>query len=188
MKRERRSSDSAIQGMVSMKALRTLVLVGLCILGLLWPGDAQEILARSTITVRVRIPAIYSMEVDTEEIVFTQADILNAQTVDGKIIVEKLQASTITLVANIVYSIGISAGTANFAGPDGSIPVSRLQWRIPGGEWVPLDASYRLLLEEGTGMESLTLDFRLVLEPTDPPGDYVGEIVYTLMRWSESEG
>lgn len=140
-------------------------------------------LASTEITVYITVPPVLLVESESEQITFTADEIQAAGLVDGRIIVEKGRAIRLTTAANVPYSLWISTDADVLRGPNGTIPVSRLQWRTEDGPWLPLAPEMQLVRETiDPARHEIEVDLRLVLEITDPPGDYEGEVVFTLQH------
>ena len=138
-------------------------------------------LATTDFTTMINVPPMLEVEVDPEQILFSDSDILGGDIQNGEITVEKLGSIDVTTRGNIPHSLWISAG-GDFETPGGGIlPVSRLEWRLLDGPWTPFSLLTTLMLTQpNPGVYSSLLDLRLTVYITDPIGLYSGDLIFTV--------
>ncbi|MGI6034782.1 MAG: hypothetical protein ACOYCE_03110 [Limnochordia bacterium] len=123
------------------------------------------------------IPPLCRVLACTGEVVFTEQDIVAGRHEQDSIVVEKAAAITISIVSNSPYTIWLTTLSGTLHGPQGELPIGRLEWRCPQGEWVPVGNRPRSLRGFPPGSRSTVLDLRLKVYYTDPPGTYELETV-----------
>lgn len=157
--------------------------LGLLLLGPMTALAQVNPLANAQITVLIMVPPILRVETESNEIVFTAQEVRDGEQADGSFVVEKEQAIRLTTTANVPHSLWVSASSDVFIGENGTIPSNRLHWRWARGNWWPLSTELQLVRESMIPSRNLLdMDLRLVLEITDPPGSYDGEILFTLQH------
>lgn len=148
--------------------------------------------------VTVDIPGLLVLELDPDELVFSEEDILRGEHPDGDttiLIASKISSDvdktlTIRTIGNMSYVLMIGTEQKYLTSSEGAIPFTRLEWRHSLGDgeiddespWNPVDWTNDIELTRGyAGEEILTyLDFRVIVHVTDPIGDYQGELIFTL--------
>ncbi len=156
------------------KKLRGFRILFYLIIGIfLWAGARIHLQPADAITV----PPLYRFNVNAVEVFFSEEDILAGEEIADGRMVKKPGAVTATMAINTPSALGIFAASETFQGPGDGIPVSRLEWRIPGGEWTPLSTDVQqIVIVPAPGIRHITLDFRLAVYYTDPVGEYEVEI------------
>lgn len=143
--------------------------------------DAQ-LLASAEVIVRVTVPPYFEIVLENENVHFTEDDILGGVISDDTITVQRDEAIQLRTKANVPFALLISAASDLLSGPNGNIPMNRLQWHA-GGDWTPLSTEPQLMREFYTpGSEQIAIALRLVLEITDPTGVYEGAVFFTLQE------
>lgn len=143
-------------------------------------GHAQSN-TQAEIVVRISVPPVLYIAALPSEVTFTADQVVAGRQENGGFIVEKGQAITLIITGNVPHSLWVSTETASWTGANGTIPVSRLHWRVVDRDWMPLSTEMRLVRETAASIrDTISLDLRLSLEMTDPPGAYAGDIVFTL--------
>lgn len=120
----------------------------------------------------VFIPPLCGILACTGEVTFTEQDIMAGRHEQDVIVVEKPGAITISIVSNSPYTIWLTTLSRTLHGPEGDLPIDRLEWRCLQGEWVPLGNHPGSLRAFAPGCRSIQLDLRLTIDYSDPPGPY----------------
>ncbi len=126
------------------------------------------------------VPAILSFNADgLGGLHFTADEIRRGREVEQGVVVLKPRAVQISLSSNTSYTLSVLALSDSFRGGEGEIPVSRLEWRVPGGQWTPLSSQpTRVVSGSLRGIVNILMDLRLTVHYVDPPGDYVMKIMF----------
>lgn len=132
----------------------------------------------------VTVPPYLEVILENKEVHFSEDEVLGGIVTGDSIAVQRDEAIRLRTRTNVPFVLLISAGTDVLVGSNGStIPVNRLHWRAGEAGWTSLSTTpvtVRVFLSPGS--EQISLDLLLVLEITDAPGLYEGEILFTLQQ------
>lgn len=157
-----------------------------CFAGISW----AEPLDTATIQVIVHVPMIVTLDTDTNELVFEQADFdfltdPNATQDATGIRVTKPAALTLTARGNVGYTVTASVESDALVSSEGyELPASQLRWRRSGtdDEWYPFSTKDEQVFVRMDPGESITdIHFQLLATWDNPATTYHGTITYTII-------
>ncbi len=163
------------------------IVVSLLLVTAVVSAGSPETLATANLEVKANIPAMIVIDLDAEELVFTNEMILAAMAdeEDGQFYVDHDTPLTVNVKGNIGYHLEISAEGEDLLDGAQGIPMDRLSWRHEqelSSSWTDLSIEDELVLTQNTAgtIKQYELDFRLLVDITDPIGEYEGTLVFTL--------